>query len=238
MALAFLGASCGTQYDVAVIISSDTEWKVFKEIVQSRNNAYRQSPFGQWFVSKHNKKSVVFFHGGWGKIDAAGSAQYIIDTFKPGLIVNIGTAGGFPGKAQKGDIILVNKTVTYDIFEKMSDSDEAIEYYSTRLDYPKLKTNDRIRIAPMVSADQDLFPKKIGMLQKKYGAIAGDWESSAIAHIAKKNGTRCYIIRGISDIVHATGSETYGRIDTFEKEAKIVMTRLLSLIEDEGKILE
>ncbi len=44
---------------------------------------------------------MVFFHGGWGKIDAAGSAQYVIDTFRPGLIVNIGNAGGFHGGLTK-----------------------------------------------------------------------------------------------------------------------------------------
>ncbi len=75
----------------------------------------------------------------------------------------------------------------------------------------------RIRKSAMVSADQDLDPLRIPHLRKHYNAIAGDWESSAIAHVAKKNKTRCYIIRGITDIVDKTGSEAYGNMPSLKR---------------------
>lgn len=226
--------ACGRQADVVVIISANAEWKAFKEIVQSENPEYHTSPYGQYFRKRYGKNTVVFFHGGWGKIDAAGSAQYVIDTFNPGLIVNIGTAGGFHGAVHKGDIILVDKTITYDIHERMGDSEEAIAYYSTDLECPDIKMDGTIRKSAMVSADQDLDPLRIPELRKRYNAIAGDWESSAIAHVAKKNNTRCYILRGITDIVDKTGSEAYGNIQGFEKESKVIMEKLVSLLEGEG----
>jgi adenosylhomocysteine nucleosidase len=226
--------ACGRHADVVVIISANAEWKAFKEIKKSENPEYRTSPYGQWFAKRYGKNTVVFFHGGWGKIDAAGSAQYVIDTFNPGLIVNIGTAGGFHGAVNKGDIILVDKTITYDIHERMGDSEEAITYYSTDLECPDVPMDGRIRKSAMVSADQDLDPLRIPHLRKHYNAIAGDWESSAIAHVAKKNTTRCYILRGITDIVDRTGSEAYGNIQGFEKESKVIMEKLVSLLEGEG----
>jgi adenosylhomocysteine nucleosidase len=226
--------ACGRQADVVVIISANAEWKAFKEIVQSENPEYHTSPYGQYFRKRYGKNTVVFFHGGWGKIDAAGSAQYVIDTFNPGLIVNIGTAGGFHGAVNKSDIILVDKTITYDIHERMGDSEEAIAYYSTDLECPDIKMDGTIRKSAMVSADQDLDPLRILELRKRYNAIAGDWESSAIAHVAKKNNTRCYILRGITDIVDKTGSEAYGNIKSFEEESRVLTKKLISLLEGEG----
>lgn len=226
--------ACGRQADVVVIISANAEWKAFKEIVQSENPEYHTSPYGQYFRKRYGKNTVVFFHGGWGKIDAAGSAQYVIDTFNPGLIVNIGTAGGFHGAVNKSDIILVDKTITYDIHERMGDSEEAIAYYSTDLECPDIKMDGTIRKSAMVSADQDLDPLRIPELRKRYNAIAGDWESSAIAHVAKKNNTRCYILRGITDIVDKTGSEAYGNIKSFEEESRVLTKKLISLLESEG----
>jgi adenosylhomocysteine nucleosidase len=91
-----------------------------------------------------------------------------------------------------------------------------------------------IRKSAMVSADQDLDPLRIPELRKRYNAIAGDWESSAIAHVAKKNNTRCYILRGITDIVDKTGSEAYGNIKSFEEESRVLTKKLISLLEGEG----
>jgi hypothetical protein len=42
--------------------------------------------------------------------------------------------GGFEGRIETGTIILVEKTIVYDIIEQMGDADEAIEHYSTEVD--------------------------------------------------------------------------------------------------------
>ncbi len=222
--------SCSKSADFVVIISANAEWKAFTKIIKPFDDIYYKSPYGKWFPYTINGNKVIFYHGGWGKIDAAGSAQYVINEFKPGLIINLGTAGGFPGKVEKENIVLVNKTITYDIYEKMGDSEEAINYYSTVLSVPRLRKNDDIKISSIVSADQDLMPGNVNILHKKYGAFAGDWESSAIAHVAKKNNVKCYIIRGITDIVYQSGSNTYGNYSEFEKATGIVMKKLIDCL--------
>lgn len=235
----FLLAACNKHPDTVVIVSANAEWKALAKIVRPADGRYNQSPYGNWFEYDMDGRKIIFFHGGWGKIDAAGSAQYVINKFNPRLIINLGTAGGFPGKVNKGDIILVNRAITYDIYEKMGDSDEAIAYYTSPVSTPPLPLNNDIRISPIVSADQDLVPGRIDSLYKKYGASAGDWESSAIAHVAGKNKVKCYIIRGITDIVYQTGSETYGNYDEFEKGTLLVMDKLVKylkiIIENENR---
>jgi adenosylhomocysteine nucleosidase len=223
--------SCGNEAKTVIIISANSEWNAFGKIITPEDGEMRRSPYGDWFRWKINGRDVVFFHGGWGKIDASASSQYVIDKFRPELIVNLGTAGGFPGKIRKGDILLASKTITYDIIEKMGDSQEAIDYYTTETACPVIGKRDDILVSPIVSADQDLFPERIGSLSKKYGAFAGDWESSAIAHVCKKNGVRCYIVRGISDIVYPSGSETYGDFSAFERSTEEVMKKLVKTLD-------
>jgi adenosylhomocysteine nucleosidase len=80
----------------------------------------------------------------------------------------------------------------------------------------------------MVSADRDIFSKDIKELSTKYGAIAGDWESGAIAWVANKNQTPCLILRGVSDIVGCRGGEAYnGNINVFYNNTQLIMKRLL-----------
>jgi nucleoside phosphorylase len=83
----------------------------------------------------------------------------------------------------------------------------------------------------IASADQDILPANVPLLINKYNALAGDWESSAIAHISKKNNIKCYIIRGITDVVYTTGSETYGNMSVFERETEKIMGKLLHILE-------
>ena len=67
---------------ILVIISSDAEWRAFRK-VSSPRRGYHSSPYGEFFCEKikcHRRGTTraIFFQGGWGKIDAAASAQYAI----------------------------------------------------------------------------------------------------------------------------------------------------------------
>src|SRR5512136_1249691 len=126
------------QIGVVVLISANAEWRVVKSLFQDIQ--FELSPYGEWFFTNLQSKNerhqipVLFFHGGWGKIAAAGSTQYVIDRWAPLLLINLGTCGGFQGEIRKGEIVLVERTVVYDIIEQMGDFDEHIAYYSITLD--------------------------------------------------------------------------------------------------------
>jgi adenosylhomocysteine nucleosidase len=114
------------------IISADAEWREVQKYFPECK--LKRSPYGQWFSYKYNNQShfndtVIFIHGGWGKVAASGSTQYVISQWEPRLIINLGTCGGFEGMINKGEIILVTKTIIYDIFEQMGNSEEHIKYY-------------------------------------------------------------------------------------------------------------
>jgi adenosylhomocysteine nucleosidase len=218
--------------NTVVIISANAEWRVAKELYP--NLEIQKSPYGEFANLTFDHRPLTLFHGGWGKISAAATAQYVIDHFKPDLLINLGTCGGFAGRIETGTIILVERTLVYDIIEQMGDGAEAIEHYSTKIDYSwmdegRLTMDNGQRSVVrglLVSADRDIVVEDIPMLIEKYGAVAADWESGAIAWVAQKNNTRLLILRAVSDLVGGDGGEAYGNIELFHERTKTVMREL------------
>ncbi len=212
---------------IAVIVSATTEWNAVKSRCSIENIEW--TPFGEAFVLTQNGEQVTFFHGGWGKVNAAASTQYIIDTHSPELVLNLGTCGGFAGEVSVGDIILAEKTLVYDIYERMGDPDAAIRAYATGLDVSWIDDapDASLTRSLLVSADRDLDPDEVASLREKYQAIAGDWESGAIAHVCKRNRVKVCILRGVSDIVGPDGGEAYQSSAVFVAGTEMIMDKLL-----------
>ena len=176
--------------------------------------------------------NLQLFHSGWGKISSAAVMQYVISNDSPDLIVNLGTCGGFEGVIDQGDVILVEKTFVYDIVELMGDLDIST-YYASTLDLSWLPEPYPypVRRGTIASADSDLPPTKIAFL-KSNGAIAADWESAALAWVARKNNARLLILRAVSDMVSEEGGEAYNNIEIFNQRAKDIMKRLFEQLPD------
>ena len=163
----------------AVIVSANGEWAAVKSLFPEAQA--ETTPFGERMELKVQDRLVTFFQGGWGKVSAAASVQYVIDRFEPDLLVNLGTCGGLAGRIEQGTIILVERTIIYDIIEQMTDSQEAIEHYSSTLDLewlPEAAPTPVLR-GQLVSADRDIRIEDIYGLISKFDAVAADWESGS-----------------------------------------------------------
>lgn len=218
-----------------VIISANCEWQaVLPSFPQAK---LQNSPYGEWFEINlevaGTMHRVLFFHGGWGKISAAGSAQYLIDRWKPELLLNLGTCGGFEGWIDRGTILLVERTLVYDIYEQMGDPVAHLKHYATEIDLSWLSEPypSPVRRSLLVSGDRDLMPQDILQLQKEYGAVAGDWESGAIAFVARCNQMPLLILRGVSDLVGPSGGEAYqDGGELFLRHAEKIMRHLVEVL--------
>lgn len=215
---------------VVALISASAEWKIIA--AQLAGDVRQQSAYGEWLVHRMGGEDVIFFHGGYGKVAAAGSTQYAIDRWHPRLLVNLGTAGGFGSARKVGDIVLASETIIYDIVELMGDPDEAIADYRTRLDTTRwpARLAHRVVVGPIVSADRDLDPAAVAGLAERFHADAGDWETGAIAWVAARTHTPLLILRGITDIVTAAGDSTYHAPGAWERASEAVMASLVALL--------
>ncbi len=221
---------------VVVLISADAEWKALLAALEGLQGEPEASPLpinrsllGEWGEYPVAGEEIVFFHGGWGKIAAAASTQFAIDFWKPDLLINLGTCGGFPGSVELGTIVLAERTLVYDIVEQMGDFDQAITAYTTTPDLSWIKGSlpENVRAGVLASADRDLISEEIQRLKDNYGAIAADWESGAIAWVATRNRLPCLILRGVTDLVKAGGSDVYGNYDLFAERTAVIMNRLV-----------
>lgn len=221
---------------VVILICAGSEWRGAQSLLPSEETG--TSPFSDWCAGglpgSSNEERMIFLHTGWGKIAAAGAAQYAIDRWHPRLIVNLGTCGGFEGKVEQGEIIIAERTVVYDIVELMGDRRSAIDHYAVEIDLAwwNDETSSPTRRAPLVSADRDLHAEEMEALHAEYGAVAGDWESGAIAWTAHCNGVPLLVARGVSDIVGPTGGEAYGAQHLFVDRCPAIMEKLLANLPD------
>lgn len=213
---------CYSGLKPAVIVCADAEWAAVRSLFTQVE--YLTSPFGEYFW--HD--GLLVFHGGWGKIAAAASTQYVTDRWNPDLIINLGTCGGIAGAIDRFAILLSTRTVVYDIGELMGDSQEAIDAYSTDIDVDWIGDADPMPVvrSTLLSGDRDLVPEEIEALQRKFEVKAVDWESGAIAWVAKRNGKRVLILRGVTDLVRPAGGEVYGNAAAFAESTAAVMKQL------------
>ena len=215
-----------------VLISADAEWRVVKSLLS--DSEPHTTPLGEYLETSLRNRGLTFFHGGWGRVSASATTQYVIDRMQPDLLVNLGTCGGFEGRIARGTIILVERTVIYDIVEQMADAAEAIEHYSTTLDLRWLPEADPLPVVRglLVSGDRDIIPQDIPELVRKFDAVAADWESGAIAWVAERNRQPLLILRGVSDLVGSSGGEAYGDYPLFMSRTKDIMARLIAVLPD------
>ena len=212
---------------VVVIVSADGEWRTIPRMFPDAK--YRNSPYGQWMTQTIASEPVVFFHGGWAKIPFAASVQYAIDTWSPELVINLGICGGFRGHVENDEIVLVEKTVVYDIINQIGDQESVIRYLATEIDNGWLGDDTPIPVtrATMASGDRDLIPGEVEALHERYGAVVGDWESGGIAWVCRRNGVRPLILRGVSDLVGPSGGDAYGDPRAWIEAADSIMRRLV-----------
>ncbi len=222
-----------SQPQVVVLISANIEWRVLLEKFYP-NVQPEESPLGQWFETEMDiagrREPVLFFHGGWGKIAAAASTQYVIDRWLPKVVLNVGTCGGFVGEIERGAVVLVERVVVYDIIEQMTNPDEALAHFTTNIDLGWLNKPypQPVRRTLLVSADRDLVAEEVPQLKARFGAVAGDWESGAIAWVSARNNTRCLVLRGVTDLVGDDGGQAYdGNLHVFVEGTTQVFTSIL-----------
>jgi adenosylhomocysteine nucleosidase len=212
---------------VVIAISAETEWRAVRDFFARDEVAC--SPFGEWFQLQQDGRELVFLEGGWGKISAAASTQYAISHWSPDLVVNLGTCGGLAGQIERHEVVLVDRTVVYDIIEQIGDPLVAQNYYRVNLDMSWLPQPypQPVRRGLLVSADRDICPADIPMLREQFGAVAADWESGAIAWVCSHNQVPCLILRAVSDLVDTSGGEAYQNAQMWRESTHQVMHNML-----------
>ncbi|ALS35665.1 adenosylhomocysteine nucleosidase [Enterococcus rotai] len=192
--------------------------------------------------------SLFLVETGIGKANASASASLLCETIQPDVIINTGSAGGFLGEVEIGDVVYGTKLTYSDVdatgFEYKlgqvpqmpSDyvlNQKWVEIFDS-LEKPKgyslhkglIVTADSFMSEPsFVTKVKEAFPK----------ARASDMESTAIAQIANFYDIPVVNIRGISDIAGIKAAESFdNHLDTAALHAFQETNRLIQLLVKEN----
>ncbi len=160
-------------------------------------------------------KEVVLTECGIGKVNAAMSAQVMIDRYSPTVIINSGIAGSVSRQLKIGDIVISKDCVQHDFDgTQMGDPKGLIQYNDeTRIDIPadmdtanKLynacKDIENTNVLLGRIATGDIFVAEKAMRQSiadEFSALACEMEGGAVAQVCYRNSVPFAVIRCISD---------------------------------------
>lgn len=185
------------------------------------------------YTGKLYGHDVVLTQCGVGKVNAAISAQYIIDKYNPDIIINTGIAGGLAPELRVRDIVVGTKFVQHDF--DVTAIGYALGYMCTGVDKdkPTVFTADeeliskyekavkgaisQLNVHRGIVASGDVFVSdnnRKKMIRDTFNAAVVEMEGAAIAQTATKNEVPFIIIRAISDLADNNAATDHEFVET------------------------
>jgi adenosylhomocysteine nucleosidase len=175
----------------------------------------------EFYTGKLEGKPVVILRSGIGKVNATVGCTLLINLFKPGFVINTGSAGGIASGLKFGDAIISESLVYHDVdltafnyapgqlpgqplaFEADTKLIELAERAVKELKEEKILPGDfNCRRGLIGSGDVFMHePERIAFVRKLFpDMLAVDMESTALAHCCRLFSVPFLIIRALSDI--------------------------------------
>lgn len=186
------------------------------------------------FTGRIKDNFIILSKSGIGKVNAALNTQYIIDSFKPNIIINVGVAGGIDSCLDVGDIVIGTYLVQHDFdvsplgYAKGymcigKEKDKPTKYYCDKNLVEKFQnlleksiSKNKIHQGIIASGDQFISNKKIKEeINNYFGALAVEMEGCAIAQVATRNKIPFIVIRAISDLADGTLSKSHNEFEKY-----------------------
>ncbi len=206
---------------IAIIAAVDEEVAAVAEIMCGKTEI---SGIGKKFISGSiNGCRCILAQSGVGKVNAAATAQFIIDRFDPAAVINTGSAGSVSESLDYGDIVVSSACVQYD-FDLTAFGRE--KGYIT--DIGKLIPADghladvmltacsaeggEFRLHKGIIASADRFVSSADekrAIAEEFGALCCEMEGGAVAHICALNNVPFVIVRSISDTLGGNIAESW-----------------------------
>lgn len=228
---------------IAIIGAMDCEINdIKKELSNLKEENYADL---KMFTGAINDKFVVLAQSGVGKVNAALNTQYIIDTYKPNIIINTGVAGGIADGLDIGDVVIGTYLVQHDFDVTVLgyakgymctgiEKDKPTKYYCDKNLIDKFQDSlekniplNKIHQGIIASGDKFVSDKEMKKeINEYFGAIAVEMEGAAIAQVATRNKIPFIVTRAISDLADGKTAEYQNE---FEKKISAISTQTIKI---------
>ncbi|MCI4128592.1 5'-methylthioadenosine/S-adenosylhomocysteine nucleosidase [Bacillus haynesii] len=183
-------------------------------------------------------KEVVLLKSGIGKVNAAMSTTILLDRFKPDVVINTGSAGGFHHSLNVGDIVISTEVRHHDVdvtafdyeYGQVPNLPAAYKADSALIQAAEDEASElgHIQVVKGTIATGDSFmsdPDRVAFIRGKFEDLyAVEMEAAAVAQVSYQFNTPFVVIRALSDIA---GKESEISFDQFLEQAAKHSTELV-----------
>ena len=178
---------------------------------------------------------------GVGKVNAAVCAQTMIMRYAPGMVINIGIAGGLAG-TRIGDVVIATALMQHDFDTSPIDGEE-YKYVIPVIDRKEIPCDERLvrlfeektagiygKSHTGIIASGDAFiasNEKCESIHAETGALAVEMEGAAVAQVCCLNEIPAAVMRTISDNANDDGKVDYL---TFAEESARKVQQLMGRV--------
>ncbi|MCY3741810.1 MAG: 5'-methylthioadenosine/S-adenosylhomocysteine nucleosidase [Candidatus Poribacteria bacterium] len=187
----------------------------------------------------------VVMQSGMGKVRAASMCQMIIDMYQVETFFEFGFAGGLVDTLNIGDIVVITGVSEHDVPNRpeiqreqetwrerlFQTSASSISKFATTL---STNPNATITKSSVICGDMDIYNREVrNRIAKESGAVAVNWESSAIVDVCAINNVKYVGIRIISDLCveEDSGPIPEERVALLHKSTTAYVKTLMDLIQ-------
>ena len=188
------------------------------------------------YECKNEKVDCFLVESGIGKVNAARTAQIIIDKMTVDYVLNVGVAGSISREIKKCDIVIADKLVQHDFdftlfnYEK-GEIPNVGRYINGDKELVKLARKINIEtnltVGTISSGDIFISDQKMGeKINKKFNALCVEMEGAAIAQVCYLSQIPFLVVRAISDSPYDKDNHI-----TFEEFLKISSSMAAKFVE-------
>ncbi len=209
---------------IGVIGAMEEEVELLRN--QLANTSVREIANSEFTTGTYKGQELILLKSGIGKVNAAMTTTILMQEFKPDLVLNIGSAGGFDEELEVGAVVISNEVRHHDVDAtvfgyELGQVPQMPAAYTANKELIELavKAVDEIgehQHAVGLIATGDSFmsdPERVALVKQQFPEMkAAEMEAAAVAQVCFQYDTAFVVIRALSDIA---GKESSVSFDEF-----------------------
>jgi len=221
---------------IAIIGAMEEEVSLLREQMESKST---ETIAGCEFTTGTiQNKQIVLLKSGIGKVNAAMSTTILLEKYKPDVVINTGSAGGYNPALEVGDLVISTEVRHHDVdvtifgyeYGQVPQLPAAFIADSALMEVASKAASklEGIQAVTGLIATGDSFmndPVRVEFVRGKFEDLqAVEMEGAAIAQVAHQFNVPFVVIRSLSDIA---GKESHISFDKFLETAAVNSANLV-----------
>ncbi len=206
---------------IGVIGAMEEEVELLRS--QLADTSVREIANSEFTTGTYKGQELILLKSGIGKVNAAMTTTILMQEFKPDLVLNIGSAGGFDEELEVGAVVISDEVLHHDVDAtvfgyELGQVPQMPAAYIANKELVELAVQavDDIgehQHAVGLIATGDSFmsdPERVALVKQQFPAMkAAEMEAAAVAQVCFQYDTAFVVIRALSDIAGKESSVSF-----------------------------